>query len=123
MRIALGVGCHLWSLLIVGIGLLATSAFADESDGRPKVTSPRTTSGDTASEPNWEERLTITVGNHDADLIGNSEKVLQAAVDAIARLGGGTIKILPGTYRLRNSVYLASKVRIVGSGAESVTVS
>ena len=86
------------------------------------MSSPRATSGDTASEPNWDERLTITVGNRDADLVGNSEKVLQAAVDAVTRLGGGTVKVLPGTYRLRNSVYLASKVRILGSGAESVII-
>src|SRR6185503_2632929 len=73
-------------------------------------------------EPKWDERVTITVGNKDGDLIGSTEKVLQAAVDSVARLGGGTVKVLPGTYRLRNSVYLASKVRIVGSGAESVLI-
>lgn len=91
-------------------------------DGRPPVTSPRATSGDTAVEPKWDERVTITVGNKEGDLIGATEKVLQAAVDSVARLGGGTVKVLPGTYRLRNSVYLASKVRIVGSGAESVLI-
>jgi hypothetical protein len=104
----------------VGITMIAMNTQAD--DGRPKVTSPRATSGDSAVEPNWDERLTITVGNKEGDLIGSNEKVLQAAVDAVARLGGGTVKVLPGTYRLRNSVYLASKVRIVGSGAESVLI-
>lgn len=99
---------------------IALPLFAD--GGRPKVTSPRATSGDTAVEPNWDERLTITVGNKEGDLIGSNEKVLQAAVDAVARLGGGTVKVLPGTFRLRNSVYLASKVRIVGSEAESVLI-
>lgn len=91
-------------------------------DGRPPVTSPRATSGDTAVEPKWDEQVTITVGNKEGDLSGSTEKVLQAAVDSVARLGGGTVKVLPGTYRLRNSVYLASKVRIVGSGAESVLI-
>src|SRR5687768_8382806 len=89
---------------------------------RPEVTRPRATSGDEAVEPNWSERVTITVGNKDADLVGASEKVLQAAVDYVARLGGGTVKILPGTYRLRNSVFLASKVRLVGSGLDSVLI-
>lgn len=109
---------RLLSLLLVIVA--ATPLCAD--DGRPKVTSPRATSGDTAVEPNWDERLTITVGNKEGDLIGATEKVLQAAVETVARLGGGTVKVLPGTYRLRNSVYLSSKVRIVGSGAESVLI-
>ena len=71
----------------------------------------------TPVEPDWNERLTITVGPKDADLVGTTDKVIQAAVDYVARLGGGTVKVLPGTYKLRNSVFLASKVRLVGSGA------
>ena len=43
-------------------------------------------------------------------------------MDYVTRLGGGTVKILPGTYRLRNSVFLASKVRIVGSGEDSILI-
>lgn len=89
---------------------------------RPAVTNPRATSGDTASEPNWDERLTVTVGPKDADLVGSTERVLQAAVDYAARLGGGTVHVLPGTYRLRNAVYLASGVRILGSGEDSVVI-
>jgi hypothetical protein len=91
------------------------------ADGRPPVTNPRATSGDRV-EPNWSERLTVTVGPAKADLTGTSDRVLQAAVDYVARLGGGTVKILPGTYTLRNAVYLASNIRIVGSGADSVLV-
>jgi nitrous oxidase accessory protein NosD len=89
---------------------------------RPEVTRPRATSGDEAIEPNWNERVTITVGPKEADLVGTTEKVLQAAVDYVARLGGGTVKVLPGTYKLRNSVFLASKVRLVGSGVDSVLI-
>src|SRR5260370_38783080 len=82
---------------------------------------PRATSGDPV-EPEWRESLTITVGPQKADLTGTSEKVVQAAVDSIARWGGGTVKVLPGTYRFRNAVYLQSKVRILGSGLDSVIV-
>jgi Right handed beta helix region len=85
------------------------------------VLNPRATSGDTV-EPEWKERLTITVGTAKADLVGSTEKVVQAAVDSIARWGGGTVRILPGTYRFRNAVYLQSKVRILGSGLDSVIV-
>lgn len=108
-------------LAIVICGVIISERLT-AADGRPPVTSPRATSGDTAVEPKWDERVTITVGSKEGDLIGSTEKVLQAAVDAVARLGGGTVKVLPGTYRLRNSVYLASKVRIAGSGANSVLI-
>lgn len=80
---------------------------------------PRATSGDPV-EPNWAERMTLTVGPQKADLVGSNEKVIQAAVDSVARWGGGTVRILPGAYRFRNAVYLQSNVRVLGSGADSV---
>lgn len=86
----------------------------------PLVANPRATDGDERFEPNWAERLTITVGQNDADLVGRDDRVLQAAVDYVARLGGGTVHVLPGTYTLRNAVTLPSKIRLLGSGAESV---
>ncbi len=100
-------------------GLAASRAFAAAA---PAVKLPRATSGDAAVEPDWSERLTLTVGNKGADLVGVNEKVLQAAVDWVARLGGGTVKVLPGVYRLRNAVHLASKVRLLGSGLDSVLI-
>jgi hypothetical protein len=103
--------------LSVGIAILSTVLQAAE---RPAVSTPRATSSDTAVEPDWSQRLTITVGTDKADLVGTSDRVLQAAVDYVARLGGGTVRVLPGTYRLRNAVYLQSKVRLVGSGTDTV---
>jgi hypothetical protein len=97
-----------------------TWATGNGAEDRPPVTEPRATSGDTAIEPKWDERLTITVGPKKADLVGSSGRVLQAAVDYVARLGGGTVRVLPGTYLLRNSVFLRAGVRLAGSGAESV---
>jgi hypothetical protein len=92
------------------------------ADEPPPVTAPRATSGDTAIEPNWSQRLTITVGPAKADLVGDTDKVIQAGVDYVARLGGGTVKILPGVYKMRNSVYLQSKVRLLGGGADTVLI-
>lgn len=94
--------------------LIAAAALAGES--------PRATLGDSVTEPSWEQRLSITVGPANAEIVGSSEKAIQAAVDYVARFGGGTVKILPGTYRLRNAIYLQSKVRLLGSGAETVLV-
>lgn len=86
---------------------------------RPPVLRPRATSGDVV-EPDWSERLTVTVGPADADIVGTGQRALQAAVDYVARLGGGTVRILPGTYTLRNAVQLASGVRLLGCGPDTV---
>lgn len=88
---------------------------------KPPDTNPRATSGD-AMGPKWEQRLTVTVGPRNADLVGKDDKVIQAAVDYVARLGGGTVKVLPGTYRLRNAVYLQPRVRLIGSGTDAVLI-
>jgi hypothetical protein len=92
------------------------------ADQPPPVTAPRATSGDAAVEPDWSQRLTIRVGPANADLVGDTEKAIQAGVDYVARLGGGTVKIMPGTYTMRNAVYLQSKVRLLGAGADTVLV-
>lgn len=89
--------------------------------GQVDPTKPRATSGD-AAEPEWAERLTVTVGPRQADLTGSDERVLQAAVNMVKRAGGGTVRVLPGEYRLRNAVRLESGVRILGSGADSVLI-
>ena len=107
--------------LMMGL-MMAGGETAAPAAERPVVIRPRATSGDAGSEPDWSQRLTLTVGPKGADLIGTGDRALQAAVDYVARLGGGTVKIQPGTYRLRNAIYLQSKVRIVGSGAETVLI-
>jgi hypothetical protein len=86
----------------------------------PIVDNPRASSGDTAQEPAWQERLSISVGPRDADIVGSDHRALQAAVDYVSRLGGGSVQIRPGTYRLRNAVYLRNNVRLVGSGDETI---
>jgi hypothetical protein len=53
------------------------------------VTSPRATSGDTKHGPNWDELFTLTVGNDKGDLNGTDQRVIQAAVDTVARMRGG----------------------------------
>jgi hypothetical protein len=102
--------------------LLAGSAWAGPGTSEEEQ-GVRATSGD-GPEPAWSERLTITVGpgGKQADLVGADDKVIQAAADYVARLGGGTVQILPGTYRMRNSVFLPSRVRLKGRGADSVLI-
>lgn len=92
------------------------------TDGRPPVTNPRATSGDIRHEPKWAERLTLTVGNDAGDLRGNDHRVIQAAIDTVARLGGGTVKLLPGTFRCRNAITLCNQLRLIGSGPDTILI-
>jgi hypothetical protein len=94
---------------------------ADTHPQAPPVTRPRATSGDPV-EPAWEQRVSISVGPAKADITGSDHRVIQAAVDYVSGLGGGTVQILPGTYKFRNAVQLRSGVRIVGSGLDSVCI-
>lgn len=103
-------------------GGVLTLALASHAADRPAVSIPRATSGDAAVEPDWSQRLTVTVGPDHADLVGSSDRVLQAAVDYVARLGGGTVSVRPGTYHLRNALYLQSKVRLIGSGEATMLI-
>jgi hypothetical protein len=97
--------------LQVGAGLAAGAlgAVRGHADGLPGNNNPRAIFGDSA-EPSWKDQITVTVGPSKADLVGTTDKVVQAAVDYVARKGGGTVRILPGSYRLRNSIFLQSWV-------------
>ena len=104
------------SSLVAGAGL--SPLVRGEKPLRPK--NPRATDGDERFEPNWDKRLTLTVGQKQGDLIGRDDKVIQAAVDYMARMGGGTVRILPGKYVFRNAVHLPSRIRLQGSGLDSI---
>ena len=108
--------------VLAGAAALSAGRLAacGRADDLPPVTTPRATDGDERHEPKWDERLTVTVGPKQADLVGTSDKVIQASVDYVARLGGGTVHVLPGTFTLRNSIYLPSGIRLLGSGTDSI---
>ncbi|MBT6723034.1 MAG: right-handed parallel beta-helix repeat-containing protein [Planctomycetaceae bacterium] len=97
-----------------------TDSVVSSEDGRPKVTRPRATDGDDRSEPDWDEQLTITVGNQGADINGKDDRAIQAAVDYIRRIGTGTVKLTAGVFQLRNAIYLPSNLRMIGSGDDTV---
>jgi hypothetical protein len=107
--------------LATGSALLAGVCYRISALGQTQSVAVRATSGD-RQEPRWSKALTITVGPAGADLVGRGDRVIQAGVDYIHRLGGGTVEVLPGTYRLHNAVYLASGVRVLGHGEETVLI-
>jgi len=96
------------------------SQFALLAGDPPEVTAPRATDGDERFEPQWSEKLTVTVGNSDADFVGSDHRVVQGALEYVRRLGGGTVHVLPGTFLCRNAIFLPSNVRLLGSGPDSV---
>lgn len=64
--------------------------------------------------------IRISVGVENADIIGQDNRALQAAVDYAASLGGGTVEIGPGRYAMRDSLHLRQGVDLVGAGADTV---
>ena len=62
----------------------------------------------------------ITVGIEKADLVGSDNRVLQAAVDYIAALGGGTVEIGEGEFLMRDSLHLRSHVTVRGKGESTI---
>jgi len=66
------------------------------------------------------QNLVMTVGQAEGDLRGNDDKVIQAGIEYLHRLGGGTLEVLPGVYNLRNSIYLRPNITLKGSGEETV---
>ncbi len=104
--------------LITGLGSVSMSQLATGKG--PEVKQPRATDGDQRFEPNWDESLSISVGPQSGDIVGSSDIALQAAIDYIATKGGGTVQILPGTFTLRNALHLPSRIRLLGSGPETI---
>ncbi len=65
--------------------------------------------------------LVLTVGQAEGDLRGDDDKVIQAGIEYLHRLGGGgTLYVLPGVYNLRNAIYLRPNVTLRGSGEETI---
>src|SRR5262245_49813509 len=69
------------------------------------------------SEPKMAE---IRVGIDEGDIRGADHRALQAAVDYVAGLGGGTVRIGPGRYQMRNALKLRDNVHVIGVPGETI---
>ena len=56
----------------------------------------------------------LRVAKTDADMTGDDNRVLQAAVDYVAALGGGVVEIGEGEYLMRDSLHLRPHVTVRG---------
>jgi parallel beta-helix repeat protein len=73
-----------------------------------------------AMHSRMKERPHVTVGLREADIVGNDNRALQAAVDYVAGLGGGTVEIGPGEFLMRDSLHLRSFVTVRGTNGKTV---
>lgn len=68
------------------------------------------------------EGVRISVGLEDADIIGDDNRALQAAVDYVAGLGGGVVEIGEGEFLMEDSLHLRSNVTLIGRGETTILV-
>jgi len=98
------------TVMVAGVALALAGAVRADQAGRRHA----------ENELHARPAVRITVGMADADLVGNDNRALQAAVDYVANLGGGTVEIGPGEYRMRDSLHLRSRVTVRGAGEKTV---
>ena len=65
-------------------------------------------------------RPQVTVGVRSGDIVGADNRALQAAVDYIAGLGGGLVRVGAGEYLMRDSLHLRSGVTVRGVRGKTV---
>jgi len=73
-----------------------------------------------AMHARMDERPRVSVGQEEGDLVGRDNRVLQAAVEYIHALGGGTVHIGPGTYLMNDSLHLRPHVTVEGRAGQTV---
>jgi parallel beta-helix repeat protein len=74
----------------------------------------------TAMQSAMKKLPSITVGKENADITGSDNRALQAAVDYITGLGGGTVEIGEGQYIMYDSLHLRSNVTVKGEKGKTI---
>ena len=64
--------------------------------------------------------MVLTFGQNEGDLQGKDDKIIQAGIEYLNRVGGGTLHILPGVYNLQNAIYLHPNITLRGSGEDTI---
>jgi parallel beta-helix repeat protein len=96
----------------VTICLVAGATAGEKADGQSLTATNR---------PMRDKRdFALTVGQTEGDLQGEDDKVIQASIEYLHRLGGGTLRILPGAYILQNAIYLRPNITVQGSGETTI---
>jgi len=93
---------------------------AADADASNREIAGKKTSTSTNRPMRNRQDLVMTVGQTEGDLRGDDDKVIQAGIEYLHRLGGGTLEVLPGVYNLRNAIYLRPNITLRGSGEETI---
>ena len=107
---------HFLSLLIISI-VAVTFGSEGQKDFSPK---PREQQLPEIMHSVMKGLPRITVGSKNADIIGNDNRALQAAVDYIAGLGGGVVEIGEGEYLMYDSLHLRKNVTVCGTKGKTI---
>lgn len=106
---------HLVFMAVCTMGILNASARQRDFSPRPDEQQlPKAMHSEMKDLPN------ITVGQKDAQIIGGDNVALQAAVEYIAGLGGGTVEIGEGEYRMYDSLHLRTNVTVRGAKGKTI---
>src|SRR5436190_101851 len=100
--------------LILTTGVVRAAVAPDFSPPADEQQLPR------AMHSKMKDRASITVGVRNADIVGADNRALQAAVDYVASLGGGTVEIGPGEFVMRDSLHVRSFVTVRGTAGKTV---
>ena len=73
-----------------------------------------------AMHTEMKDRAHVTVGSESGDIKGTDHRALQAAVDYVASLGGGTVEVGVGEFLMRDSLHLRPNVIVRGQGAKTI---
>src|SRR2546430_1286407 len=96
---------------------LSTAMAAEKQDFSPR---PEEQQVPRAMHSKMKELPTITVGVSGADIIGSDNRALQAAVDYIAGLGGGTVEIGAGEFVMHDWMHLRWFVTVRGVKGKTI---
>jgi Periplasmic copper-binding protein (NosD) len=107
----------LFMMLSIAAAPAALPAAETQRDFSPK---PQEQQLPTEMHSQMQQLPSITVGKDDGDIRGNDNRALQAAVDYIAGLGGGTVVIREGQYVMHDSLHLRANVTVRGSKGRTI---
>jgi parallel beta-helix repeat protein len=111
---------HQWLGLALG-GYFCLCGLLKADDNLPRVAPPQDEKQlPFAMHSSMEQLPHIRVGIQDADINGSDNRALQAAVEFVATLGGGTVEIGPGEFLMRDSLHLRENVTVRGIAGKTV---
>jgi parallel beta-helix repeat protein len=109
-----------WFGFTLGSYLLMSSLLQAE-DNLPRVAPPADERQlPFAMHSAMEHSPRIRVGLQDADINGSDNRALQAAVEYVAALGGGTVEIGPGEFLMHDSLHLRENVTVRGTSGQTL---